>query len=66
MPVIQMALSGHAAQRIREAIGRAASTIAAFVRAAEQGSIDPESEPLVIIDESSMPDLPLMYTDRIL
>jgi exodeoxyribonuclease V alpha subunit len=61
-PVIQMALSGCAAQRIREATGRTASTIAAFLRAAEQGHIDPESEPLVIIDESSMLDVPLMYS----
>jgi exodeoxyribonuclease V alpha subunit len=57
-----MALSGRAAQRIREATGRAASTIAAFLRAAEQGRVDPESEPLVVIDESSMLDLPLMYS----
>ncbi len=60
--VIQMALSGRAAQRMREMTGREASTIAAFLRAAGQGSIDPESEPLVIIDESSMLDLPLMYS----
>jgi exodeoxyribonuclease V alpha subunit len=62
VPVIQMALSGRAAQRMREATGRAASTIAAFLRAAEQGHVDPESEPLVIVDESSMLDLPLMYS----
>jgi exodeoxyribonuclease V alpha subunit len=60
--VVQMALSGRAAQRIRETTGRAASTIAAFLRGAEQGSVDPRSEPLVIIDESSMLDLPLMYS----
>jgi exodeoxyribonuclease V alpha subunit len=62
VPVLQMALCGRAAQRMREATGRTASTIAAFLRAAEQGSVDPESEPLVIIDESSMLDLPLMYS----
>ncbi|MCI0365689.1 MAG: ATP-dependent RecD-like DNA helicase [Phycisphaerales bacterium] len=62
VPVIQMALSGRAAQRMREATGRAASTIAAFLHAAEQGHVDLESEPLVIIDESSMLDLPLMYS----
>jgi exodeoxyribonuclease V alpha subunit len=62
VPVIQMALSGRAAQRMREATGRAASTIAAFLRAAGQGHVHPESEPLVIIDESSMLDLPLMYS----
>jgi len=62
VPVLQMALSGRAAQRMREATGRPASTIAAFLRAAEQSSVAPETEPLVIIDESSMLDLPLMYS----
>jgi exodeoxyribonuclease V alpha subunit len=62
VPVLQMALSGRAAQHLREATGHPASTIAAFLLAAEQGSVNPESEPLVIIDESSMLDLPLMYS----
>jgi exodeoxyribonuclease V alpha subunit len=61
VPVLQMALSGRAAQHLREVTGRPASTIAAFLLAAEHGSINPESEPLVIIDESSMLDAPLMY-----
>ena len=39
VPVLQMALSGRAAQRLREATGRPASTIAAFLLAAEQGSV---------------------------
>ena len=60
--VFQMALSGRAAQRMREATARPASTIAAFLRTAERGAIEPDSEPLVIIDESSMLDLPLMYS----
>jgi exodeoxyribonuclease V alpha subunit len=47
---------------MRQTTGRAASTIAAFLRATGQGSTDPESEPLVVIDESSMLDLPLMYS----
>jgi len=62
MPVLQMALSGRAAQHLREATGRPASTIAAFLLAVDQGSVNPESEPLVIIDESSMLDVPLMYS----
>ncbi len=62
VPVLQMALSGRAAQRLREVTGRPASTISAFLLAAEQGSVHPESEPLVIIDESSMLDTPLMYS----
>ena len=62
VPVVQMALSGRAAQRLREATQRPASTIAAFLFAAEQSSVNPESEPRVIIDESSMLDVPLMYS----
>jgi exodeoxyribonuclease V alpha subunit len=61
VPVLQMALSGRAAQHLREATERPASTIAAFLLAAQQGNISPESEPLVIIDESSMLDVPVMY-----
>ena len=62
VPVLQMALSGRAAQRLREATGRPASTIAAFLLAAEQGSVHSASELLVIIDESSMLDTPVMYS----
>ena len=60
--ILQMALSGRAAHRLREATGREASTIAAFLRAAARGLVDPDSEPLIIIDESSMLDLPLTYS----
>ena len=59
--VRQMALSGRAAQRMREATGREASTIAKFLREAGEGKIDPRGDPLVIIDESSMLDLPLVF-----
>lgn len=59
--VRQMALSGRAAQRMREATGREASTIAKFLREAGEGKIDAHAEPLVIIDESSMLDLPLVF-----
>ena len=62
VPVLQMALSGRAAQRLRGATGREASTIAAFLRTAARGLVDPASEPLIIIDESSMMDLPLTYS----
>jgi exodeoxyribonuclease V alpha subunit len=55
-----MALSGRAAQRLREATGRAASTIAAFLHAAARGLVD--AEPLIIIDEASMLDLPITYS----
>jgi exodeoxyribonuclease V alpha subunit len=60
--VLQMALSGRAAQQLRGATGREASTIAAFLHAAARGLVDPASEPLIIIDESSMLDLPLTYS----
>jgi exodeoxyribonuclease V alpha subunit len=60
--VRQMALSGRAAQRMREATGREATTIAKFLREADDGKIDPQSEPLLIIDECSMLDLSLMYS----
>jgi len=62
VPVLQMALSGRAAQRMREATSRSASTIAAFLRMTERRAVDAEGEPLVIIDEASMLDLPLMYS----
>jgi exodeoxyribonuclease V alpha subunit len=62
VPVLQMALSGRAAQRLRTATGREASTIAAFLRAAALRLVDPASEPLIVIDESSMLDLPLTYS----
>ena len=39
--VRQMALSGRATQRMREATGREASTIARFLREANEGKIDP-------------------------
>jgi exodeoxyribonuclease V alpha subunit len=61
IPVLQMALSGRAAQRMREATERPASTIASFLRMAERRTV-PQGEPLVIIDEASMLDLPLMYS----
>ena len=62
VPALQMALSGRAAQRMREATARPASTIAAFLRTAERRTLDPDGESLVIIDEASMLDLPLMYS----
>lgn len=60
-PVIQMALSGRAAQRLREATGRDALTIARFLHQAGAGKLDLGGEPLLLIDEASMLDLPLTY-----
>jgi exodeoxyribonuclease V alpha subunit len=47
---------------MREATGREATTIAKFLREADDGRIGPQSEPLLIIDECSMLDLSLMYS----
>ena len=59
--VIQMALAGRAAQRIREATGRYAFTIAAVLNQIKQGRLAPGSDDLVVIDESSMLDVVLVY-----
>jgi len=59
--VVQLALAGRAAQRIREATGREAYTIAGFLNRVGSGKIELGSNHLVVIDESSMLDLMLMY-----
>ena len=60
--VLQMALSGRAAMRMREATGRGATTIAGFLRACERGRVRPGPDCLVVVDEASMLDLPLFYS----
>jgi exodeoxyribonuclease V alpha subunit len=57
----QMALSGRAAMRMAEATERPAKTIAGFLNAVREGKIDLGLDPLIIIDEASMIDLPTMY-----
>lgn len=59
--VVQLALAGRAAQRMREATGREAYTIAGFFNRVGSGKIEVGSNHLVVIDESSMLDLMLMY-----
>jgi exodeoxyribonuclease V alpha subunit len=59
--VVQMALSGRAAQRMREATGRDAYTIAGFLNKIRADKIKLGPDHLLIIDESSMLDLMLMY-----
>ncbi|KMO42992.1 hypothetical protein VQ02_01240 [Methylobacterium variabile] len=49
------------AVRMTEATGRKASTIAAFLKAAEARHIVIGPEALVVVDESSMLDLPTFY-----
>ncbi|MHC2279884.1 exodeoxyribonuclease V alpha subunit [Bradyrhizobium diazoefficiens] len=56
-----MALAGRAAVRIGEATGFPASTIAAFLKGVEARQIALGPESLVVVDESSMLDLPTMY-----
>jgi exodeoxyribonuclease V alpha subunit len=59
--VYQMALAGRAAQRMREATNHEAMTIAGFISNIQKGNLCVERDSLIIIDESSMLDLPLMY-----
>lgn len=59
--VHMMALAGRAAVKMTEATGRKASTIAAFLKAVEARQIVVGPEALVVIDESSMLDLPTLY-----
>jgi exodeoxyribonuclease V alpha subunit len=59
--VVQMALSGRAAKRMTEATGRKAYTIAGFLLGIDIGTIRVDGECLLIVDESSMLDLPHCY-----
>ena len=59
--VHQAALSGRAKQRMEEATGRPAHTIAALLIQIDRGEIVLDDEPLVVIDESSMCDLGIVY-----
>ncbi len=62
LTVIQMALAGRAAMRMREATSRPASTIAGFLRACGKGELRPGPDCIVVVDEASMLDLPLLYS----
>ena len=59
--VHQAALSGRATQRMKEATGRSASTIASLLIRADKGEIALGDGVLLIIDESSMIDLATLY-----
>lgn len=59
--VIQMALAGRAAQRMREATGRDASTIALFLKRLLDGALTLAAGTLLVVDEASMLDLPTAY-----
>jgi exodeoxyribonuclease V alpha subunit len=59
--VIQMALAGRAARRMKEATGRDALTIAGFLKEMRDSHITVDDGTFIVIDESSMLDLPLTY-----
>ena len=59
--VWQMALSGRAAQVLRDATGGEAMTIAKFLHDAAKGVLEWAGDLLVVIDESSMLDLATAY-----
>jgi exodeoxyribonuclease V alpha subunit len=56
-----MALSGKAARRITEATNRSASTIASFLKRAEERAISLGPETIIVVDEASMIDLTTLY-----
>ena len=57
--IYQLALAGRAAQRMAEATGRDAMTIAGFLTKVDSGQIDMGSA--IVVDEISMVDVILMY-----
>jgi ATP-dependent exoDNAse (exonuclease V), alpha subunit - helicase superfamily I member len=59
-PVFQMALSGRAAQRMREATGQEAYTIMGFITAISRDKLEVPEDSLVVIDEASMLCLQMM------
>jgi exodeoxyribonuclease V alpha subunit len=59
--VVQLALAGRAAQRMADATGQPARTIASWLRAATQGKAETGPHTLMIVDEASMLDLPTTY-----
>jgi exodeoxyribonuclease V alpha subunit len=61
LAVVQMALAGRAAQRMAEATGHPAMTIAKFLAASRSGKLQVLPDTLVVVDEASMLDLPTLY-----
>jgi exodeoxyribonuclease V alpha subunit len=60
-PVHQAALSGRAAKRMAEATGAPALTVYRLLMGLRRGEIPPDGG-LLILDEASMLDLPIMYS----
>ena len=59
--VVQCALAGRAANRLREVTGREAYTIAALLHGLAEGQITVPPDSLVVVDEASMLDLAGSY-----
>lgn len=59
IPIFQLALAGRAAQRMAEATGREAMTIAGFLTKIDPATIELGS--VIVVDEVSMVDVILMY-----
>ena len=59
--VLQLALAGRAAKRMGEATGRPSMTIAKFLHGMRSGRVELAARTLVVVDESSMLDLPTLY-----
>ena len=57
-----VALAGRAAQRIREATGSQARTLAGFLGAIQRQELELGGADLIVVDEASMVDLPLAYS----
>ncbi|NSY41540.1 ATP-dependent RecD-like DNA helicase [Leisingera sp. ANG59] len=58
---ILMALSGRAAQRMSESTGRRAMTVARYLAGVKDGSVAPGPDTILIVDEASMIDLPMLW-----
>lgn len=61
LKVFQMALAGRAAKRMSEATGHPATTIAKFLIEAKAERLGISADSLLVIDEASMLDLPMLY-----
>jgi len=59
--VHQMALSGRAAKRLADSTHAPASTIAKFLAAIRAGKLQLDESAFLVVDESSMLDLPTMF-----
>lgn len=59
--VYQMALAGRAAERMQEATGAPACSIARYLMSVRTGKVEVSADSLIVVDEASMLDLSTMY-----